>query len=263
MAAGYATLSYDRLGLGNSTHAKNSLETRDTIQASLEVASLAAMTQKLRNCSFPMVNHTFSKIVHVGHSFGSAQTYALTAMYPNISDGIVLTGFSLNGSFVGFFAAGANFQNAYLNQPFRFGSPVDSAVVSAAVRAFGLTDYVAPIDFTTLSTYNYPPGYLTNANVNSQEYLFFYPSHFDTGILYYGEQTKQPVTTGELLTLASLPMSNAFKGPVLVVTGCEFFWLITNEAFTNTKSQPTICHTAVVIASTPGLPSPPSLPASR
>lgn len=226
LAAGYATLSYDRLGLGNSSHANTSLETRDTIQSTLQVASLAAMTQKLRNCSFPQVNHTFSKIVHVGHSFGSAQTYLLTAMYPNISDGIVLTGFSMNASFVGYFGAGGDFQQAYLNQPFRFGAPVDAAAVNTVIKAFGLTDYVAPIDFTALSTYNYVPGYLTNSNVNSQMYLFFYPNHFDNGILYYGEQTKQPVTTGELLTLASAPKTNAFKGPVLVFTGCKFCFFL-------------------------------------
>jgi len=180
------------------------------------------MTLKLRNNTFPRVNHTFNKIVHVGHSFGSAQTYILTSMYPNISDGIVLTGFSMNASFVGYFASGGNFQQAFLNQPFRFGSPVDAAAVNYAIRAYGLTDYVAPFEFTGVSTLNYPPGYLTNANVNSQQYLFFLPNYFDTGILYYGEQTKQPVTTGELLTLGSAPATTGFKGPVLVFTGCKF-----------------------------------------
>jgi len=188
----------------------------------LEVAALASMTLKLRNHTFPQVNHTFEKIVHVGHSFGSTQTYILANMYPNISDGIILTGFSLNASFVGYFAAGGNFQQAYLNQPFRFGSTIDAAAVNYAIRAYGLTDYVTPLEFTSTPSLNYLPGYLTNANVNSQEYLFFLPNHFDTGILYYGEQTKQPVTTGELLTLGSAPAMNAFAGPVLVFTGCKF-----------------------------------------
>lgn len=31
------------------------------------------MTNMLRNGTFPKVNATFDKIVHVGHSFGSAQ----------------------------------------------------------------------------------------------------------------------------------------------------------------------------------------------
>jgi pimeloyl-ACP methyl ester carboxylesterase len=59
----------------------------------------------LRNGTFPAANRTFNKVVHVGHSFGSAQTYALANLYPNLTDGIVLTGFSMNGSFVNSFAA--------------------------------------------------------------------------------------------------------------------------------------------------------------
>ncbi len=39
---------------------------------------------------------TFDKISHVGHSYGSAITYALIATYQNISDVAVLTGFILN-----------------------------------------------------------------------------------------------------------------------------------------------------------------------
>jgi hypothetical protein len=47
------------------------------IQAYLEIAATAQLTMMLRNGTFPGANHTFKKVVHVGHSFGSAQTYAL------------------------------------------------------------------------------------------------------------------------------------------------------------------------------------------
>lgn len=66
---GYATLAYDRLGIGNSSHG----DPKNEIQSFLEVEALAAVTRMLRNGSFPKVNTTFDKIVHVGHSFGSAQ----------------------------------------------------------------------------------------------------------------------------------------------------------------------------------------------
>lgn len=171
------------------------------------------------------------------HSFGSAQSYALVNMYPDISDGLILTGFSTNSSFVGFFAAGANFVQANLNQPFRFGNPATSGaqavldtyglanlvagVNQSVIDAYELTDYVAALN-PKMSSLNYPNGYLTNANVNAQQYLFFLPGFFDQGIAFAGEATKQPVTVGELLTLGSLPMVNAFKGPVLVFTGCGF-----------------------------------------
>ena len=152
------------------------------------------------------------------HSFGSAQTYSLVNMYPNISDGIVLTGFSMNGSFVGFFGAGGDFVQANLNQPFRFGN-VDTATVEAVLNMFSLTDLVAGVD--PAPGLNYPNGYLTNTNVNANQYLFFLPGYFDPGALLAGEQTKQPVTIGELLTSGSLPMVNTYAGPVLVLTGCE------------------------------------------
>ena len=159
------------------------------------------------------------------HSFGAAQSYALANLYPDLTNGIVLTGFSMNGSFVPFFAAGANFIQAAENQPFRLGSQPLGA--TGVVNAEGELDYSAPPlpppnDPNAPPTpLNYPPGYLTNANVENTQYLFFLPPYFDQQLLLAGEQTKQPVTPGELLTLPSLPMVNQYCGPVLVFTGCE------------------------------------------
>lgn len=226
----YNTLSYDRLGIGQSSHG----EPLNEIQAFLEIAALASLTTKLRQGTFPGINHAFPKVTHVGHSFGSAQTYALVNLYPTISDGIVLTGFSMNASFVGYFAAGADFVLASRNQPFRFGTvpyatgdailaslasifKVSTAVEEQLSEAYGLTDYFAGLE--TRQRVEYCDGYLANKDVDTTQYLFLLPGHFDPGILYAGERTKQPVTVGELLTLGSAPMVNAFKGPVLVLTG--------------------------------------------
>ncbi|KAL9124757.1 MAG: hypothetical protein Q9175_008184 [Cornicularia normoerica] len=210
--SGYCTLAYDRLGIGNSSHG----EPLNEIQSFLEVASLAEMTMMLRNGTFPGVKQTFGKITHVGHSFGSAQTYTLVNMYPTISDGIVLTGFSMNATFVGYFGAGSNFEQAYLNQPFRFGN-LSTSTVESVLNMYSLTDYVA--GFSPSSSLDYPAGYLTNANIGANQYLFFLPGFFDLGVLLVGESTKQPVTVGELLTLGSVPMTNAYAGPVLIITG--------------------------------------------
>lgn len=173
----------------------------------------------------------------ISHSFGSAQTYALTNAYPSISDGIVLTGFSTNGSFVGLFGAGANFQQAYLNQPFRFGNISDekaqgvasmlnqpvSALNNASVQEvlvdYDLIDYVDGI--VPENRVEYVPGYLTNANGGANQYLFLLPGHYDPKIAVVAENTKQPVTVGELLTLTSGPKTSNFAGPVLIVTGCK------------------------------------------
>lgn len=157
-------------------------------------------------------------------------------MYPDISDGIVLTGFSMNGSFVGFFAAGADWQQANLNQPFRLGnSPTNNALnilntdgldlsngtIVAILNYFGLTDPVAGLG-PEMPRVPYVNGYLVNSNANSNQYNFFLPPFFDTQLLYAGELTKQPVSVGELLTLGSVPMVNHFAGPVLIITGCKF-----------------------------------------
>lgn len=216
--SGYCTLSYDRLGIGESSHG----EPRDEIQAFLEIEALAALTRMLRSGTLPTVDHAFSRVVHVGHSFGSAQTYGLVATYPDISDGIVLSGFSLNSSFTGFFAAGGNFQQAQLNQPIRFGTESTAMAIQGFLQTYALTDLIAPFDVTTAMSYSYSPGYLVSSNANALQYQFFYPGYFDTGLLYNVESTKQPVTVGEMLTLGSSPRINKFGGPVFVITGCKF-----------------------------------------
>ena len=149
-------------------------------------------------------------------------------MYPNISDGIILSGFSANATFAPFFSAGADFVLANKNQPFRFGDGTLPLLISsndaeeALLTEYSLTDVLAGLSpLPPAAPQNYPSGYLTNSNINSNQYLFFLPGYFDNSILLSGENTKQPVTVGELLTLGSIPMKNSFAGPVLVITGCK------------------------------------------
>lgn len=220
--AGYCTFSYDRLGIGNSSHAATPAATLNRLQSFLEVSALAEITRSFRNSSVPGINNTFSKVVHVGHSFGSAQTYALVNMYPTISDGIILTGFSMNASFVGLFAAGGNFQLANLNQPLRFSNISGTQIQALAnIYAMPLLDYLAPIDVTTLPPpQTYVNGYIISSDAAANEYQFLYPGQFDPSLLFYLEtKAKQPVTAGELLTLGSLPMMNNYAGPTMVFTG--------------------------------------------
>lgn len=190
MSQGYHTFSYDRLGLGKSSHG----EPKNEIQLFLEIEALAQLTKMLRDGALPGVHAHPEKIVHVGHSFGSALTYAVTAKYPDISDAIVLTGFSMNATYLPYFLAGANFQQARL----------DKEISSRAAHD---------------PSSKYAPGYMASANANSNEYLFFYPAHFHPGMLDFAEKSKQPVSVGELLTVGSLPASSKYAGPVFVITG--------------------------------------------
>lgn len=141
---------------------------------------------KLRNGNVNGISADFDKIVHVGHSFGSQHTYALTAMYPGISAGITLTGFSQNGSFAAFFLLGGNF--------------IRANTVSA---------------FSSL-----PDGYLASGDKSAVQINFFAPGDFAPAVLKYAYKNGQPVTVGELLSFGGETGSvNKFAGPVHIVTG--------------------------------------------
>ncbi|QIW98327.1 hypothetical protein AMS68_003845 [Peltaster fructicola] len=178
---GFATFTWDRLGIAQSSHG----EPVNEIQAYIEVAALKALTDKLRDGSLSGVPK-FQKVVHVGHSFGSEHTYLLSAMYPNSTDGIALTGFSQNGSFVPFFELGGNF-----------------------IEANNISSLKA-----------YPDGYLGSSDASAVQTNFFSPGSFPPALLEFATMTGQPVTVGELLTIGGeIGVPNTFSGPVLIITG--------------------------------------------
>jgi pimeloyl-ACP methyl ester carboxylesterase len=249
---GYSTLSYDRFGIGNSSHA----DPYSVVQAPAEISALYQLNSMLRMGTLPTVNQTFDKsgtIVNVGHSFGSQQSYALAAMYPNVTDALILTGFSFNGSGLPATAVGFNAKIARYNQPLRFGntnvaSVFDTLAMPAKarrnsdsdlntmdtlsalcrraqghlniLRSSELCNFVAGYDMKPAPIpQDYPTGYLTWSDAQNNQYNFFYPPGADTELLYYSEQNKHPCTVGELLTLGGAPTMSSFAGPVQVVTG--------------------------------------------
>ncbi|OAA74553.1 hypothetical protein LEL_08134 [Akanthomyces lecanii RCEF 1005] len=184
LAAGYSTLSWDRLGIAASSHGDPVQE----IQLGLEVEALRQLTWMADEghlCG--LGGHRFTKKVHVGHSFGSAMTYSLSSRYPNITDAIVLTGFSQAPSYLGLFALGANF------------APV---AVNPTLKTKYTTGYVAPRD---------------SIGVHID---FFGPGDFSDDMLAYATEHGQPAALGELLTVgdgAAKPSS--FAGAVQIITG--------------------------------------------
>jgi hypothetical protein len=74
--AGYATFSYDRLGVGASDHP----DPIQVVQSGLQVEIAHQLIQSLRSGSIR--NESFSKVVGVGHSYGSIQSIGLAAQYP-------------------------------------------------------------------------------------------------------------------------------------------------------------------------------------
>ena len=92
--AGYATLTYDRLGVGLSEHP----DPVQVVQAPAQVEILHGLAQLLRTGK--LGGKAFKKIVGGGHSLGSIFTTGVTAKYPKDFDAAILTGFSANGTSV-------------------------------------------------------------------------------------------------------------------------------------------------------------------
>ncbi|OLN87222.1 hypothetical protein CCHL11_03603 [Colletotrichum chlorophyti] len=180
---GYSTFTWDRLGIAESSRG----DPVNEIQGWLELAALKALTDKLRAGAVAGLDGLkFDKIVHVGHSFGSVHSYALTALYPDISDGVVLTGFAPNSTFFANFLVGSAF--------------IQANEVAA------LSDYT--------------DGYLASSYEGGVHVSFFAPGNFDPAILTAAYKAGKPVTVGELLTIGGEAGSpSPFAKPVLIVTG--------------------------------------------
>ncbi|KAF4444411.1 hypothetical protein F53441_11136 [Fusarium austroafricanum] len=178
---GYSTLTYDRLGIGASSKGNPLSE----IQVYLEIAALKAITKMARGGDLG-TGSAFKKVVHLGHSFGSIISYALANESPELTDAIVLTGFTQATAYLSLFGVGSNF---------------------------------VPITATPLAK-KYPAGYLAVASTVGVQTNFFSEGDFDPAILEYAYKNGQPVTPGEILTLgAPTAKKNKYTGPVQIVTG--------------------------------------------
>ena len=179
--SGYATLSYDRLGNG----ASSIVDPYSEQQAQVELAVLTQLTALLKSGKLSDSIPVPAKVVHVGHSYGSQLSVALAATAPQLTDGIVLTGFSTNYTWMQWFAISTIFHVAAENQPERFGN-----------RSFGS---------------------LTWGDKYGNQYGFLTWPFFDPGVLEQAEATKFPFAVAELLTGGLLPAkAPEFTKPVLV-----------------------------------------------
>lgn len=134
-------------------------------------------------------------------------TYGLTAMYPNITNGIVLTGFSQVPQFMAYFALGGNF---------------------------------APVSDNEILAEQYDIGYIAPKDSIGVQINFFGPDDFDPEILKVATKTGQPAAIGELLTVGSGPKSSDFSGPVMIITGGtrpSFHGLLNAETNTPCRSR--------------------------
>lgn len=94
VAAGYATFSYDRIGVGRSEHP----DPNQVVQGPIQVEIAHALVTLLRDSKIGPVS--FKKVVGVGHSAGSTVTNGVTTKYPKDFDAVILTGTSTSAAFV-------------------------------------------------------------------------------------------------------------------------------------------------------------------
>lgn len=179
--AGYATLSYDRLGNGASAI----VDPYNEQQAQVELAILIELTKLLKEGNISPRVRKPAKIVHVGHSYGSLLGNGIAAGSPNLTDGVVLTGFSHNTTWSSWFEISTSFHLASENQPARFG--------------------------------NASSGYLTWPDKYANQYSFLAFPYFDPAVLEVAEATKFPFSVGEFFTQQFVPIpAPTFEKPVMV-----------------------------------------------
>ncbi|KAL8822346.1 MAG: hypothetical protein Q9191_006916 [Dirinaria sp. TL-2023a] len=182
VAAGYATFSYDRIGVGRSEHPDPS----QVVQAPLQVEIAHALVALIRDSKIGP--YSFKNVVGVGHSAGSTVTQGVTTKYPQDFDAVILTGTSTSAGFV-----------------------------NTAVASFDLTiaNHDPSQKFSGL-----PNGYLVQPLAQSIQFPYFRFPNFNPKILSIEVANKQTQTFGELLTLGTIVApATHFRGPVDVVLG--------------------------------------------
>jgi pimeloyl-ACP methyl ester carboxylesterase len=179
LKAGYSILTYDRLGVGKS----DILDAYTTVQAPVELEILRQFTLMARNGTLynfadkaKPSDKAFSrlappsKVVHIGHSFGSFLTSAFAAHYPALTDGVILTGY---------------LYSKYL---------ADGGMSSWHVKFAGVPPYERPSGYV----------YCEKSGIQTVFFGGNPKTAFTQAMLSYGDSLKQPVPIGELASAWSL-----------------------------------------------------------
>ena len=114
--AGYATLAYNRLGVGQSDHP----DPIQVVQAPLDVEILHGIVQVLR--AGKIASKVFKHVIGVGHSYGSIVQIAQNAKYPDDVDAAVLTSFVNDLAYLPTTVLANNPSIASTNNPAKFGN---------------------------------------------------------------------------------------------------------------------------------------------
>jgi pimeloyl-ACP methyl ester carboxylesterase len=180
--AGYAVLSLDRIGIGQSDHPPADAV---TIEANGYVVHQIVQALRGGNLVVPSFGRVRAdRVALVGHSLGSVISMQEAGTYGDV-DGVVLTGVSHNVT------------------------PVLGDILSSL--------YPANLD-PHFAGRSIPDGYLTS--LPGLRTIFYQAPFFDPQVVAVDDQNKETVTTAELATaVPALALSASIHVPVLVVVG--------------------------------------------
>ncbi|QRW25236.1 alpha/beta hydrolase family protein [Rhizoctonia solani] len=189
--AGYAVLTYDRLGVGQS----DKPDGVNIVQSSTEVEILHQFIQQSR------ASGKYSKISGIGHSFGSIQLTGIAARYPSDLDAVILTGFA----------------PSMVSVPLAFTAWSQTLASDQADTAIRSRWSSLPGGSSVMND----KSYMGTGSPSSDRFAFFAKGAYDEGAFKQAYNTKQTHTLGEFLTIGE-PISKPatdYKGHVFVVTG--------------------------------------------
>jgi pimeloyl-ACP methyl ester carboxylesterase len=156
-------------------------------QTTLQLAILQNLTKLVRSGQYTANIGKPKAIVLVGHSFGSILSAAAVTADPRIAEGVILAGFSYNGT-----------NSAWFN-------------LAAGLR-------IANGESTKYSSFD--SGYLTPGDVYADATTFFHAPGYDVAAVEWADQRKMPIGIGELTSLSMVDaVPKAYTGVAMILTG--------------------------------------------
>ncbi|MQA12824.1 MAG: alpha/beta fold hydrolase [Pseudonocardiaceae bacterium] len=177
---GYTTLAIDRIGAGNSSHP---VSTKVGLESN--AFTVHQIVQRLRTDGLGA--GSFSKVVLVGHSYGSFTSWLEASTYRDV-DGVIVT-----GALHELAPVGAASIATYLSWP---------AALNPRWRQLD-------------------PGYLTT-RPDTRAPFFYNTENADPDVIAMDERTKETVTATELATFPPrmyIPTTEGIRVPVFLVVG--------------------------------------------
>ena len=146
-SAGYATLTYDRLGVGLSDHP----DPIQVVQSYADVEIQHGLVNLVRTSQLGQC--VFKNVVGVGHSYGSVVTVGETSKYPTDLDAVILTGVSSTLQYLASTILSNDPAVAALNDPAKWGALPYAYLVHETAISIQQPFFRYP-DFDINSTYS-------------------------------------------------------------------------------------------------------------